>query len=52
MDYIYATGNTVKAIQKAIEEEGGKTIGKGVVMNIVGLNQDKDVFSFIEVEEE
>lgn len=52
MDDIYATGNTVKAIQKAIEEAGGKTIGKGVVMNIVGLNQDEDVFSFIEVEEE
>ncbi len=52
MDDIYATGNTVKAIQKAIEEAGGKIVGKGVVMNIVGLNQDKDVFSFLDVEEE
>ncbi len=52
VDDIYATGNTVKAIQKAIEEMGGKIVGKGVVMNIVGLNQDDDVFSLLEVEEE
>lgn len=52
IDDIYATGNTMKAIQKAIEELGGKIAGKGVVMNIVGLNRDTDVFSFIEVEEE
>ncbi len=52
VDDIYATGNTVKAIQRAIEEMGGKIVGKGVVMNIVGLNQDDDVFSLLEVEEE
>lgn len=52
IDDIYATGNTIKAIQKAIEELGGKIVGKGVVMNIVGLNHDADVFSFIEVEED
>ncbi len=52
VDDIYATGNTVKAIQSAIEEMGGKIVGKGVVMNIVGLNQDDDVFSLLEVEEE
>ena len=52
IDDIYATGNTMKAIQKAIEELGGNIVGKGVVMNIVGLNHDTDVISFIEVEEE
>lgn len=52
IDDIYATGNTMKAIQKAIEELGGKIAGKGVVMNIAGLNHDTDVLSFIEVEEE
>lgn len=52
IDDIYATGNTMKAIQKAIEDLGGKVVGKGVVMNIVGLNYDDDVFSLIEVEEE
>lgn len=52
IDDIYATGNTIKSIQKAIEELGGKIAGKGVVMNIIGLNHDKDVFSFIDVEEE
>lgn len=52
IDDIYATGNTMKGIQKAIEELGGKVVGKGVVMNIVGLNHDTDVESFIDVEEE
>ncbi len=52
IDDIYATGNTMKAIQKAIEDLGGKIEGKGVVMNIVELNHDDDVFSLIEVEEE
>lgn len=52
LDDIYATGNTMKAIQKSIENLGGKVIGKGVVMNIVGLNQDVDIDSFIDIEEE
>ncbi len=52
LDDIYATGNTMKAIQKAIEELGGTVIGKGVIMNIVALNDDEDVFSLLEVEEE
>lgn len=52
IDDIYATGNTMKAIQREIEQLGGKIIGKGVIMNIVGLNQDKDIFSLIDVEEE
>ena len=52
IDDIYATGNTIKAIQNAIENNGGNVIGKGVVMNIVELNNDKDVFSLIDIEEE
>lgn len=52
IDDIYATGNTITAIQKAIEELGGNVVGKGVVMNIVALNEEKDVFSLLDVEEE
>lgn len=52
IDDIYATGNTITAIQKTIEELGGEVVGKGVVMNIVALNQDRDIFSLLEVEEE
>lgn len=52
IDDIYATGNTMRAIEKAIEKLGGKIVGKGVIMNIVELNHDTDVFSFIDVEEE
>ena len=52
MDDIYATGNTMKAISDAIKKLGGNIIGKGVVMNIIGLNNDKDVFSLLDVEEE
>ncbi len=52
VDDIYATGNTMKAIQKAIERVGGEIIGKGVIMNITALNKEKDVFSLLEVEEE
>ncbi len=52
VDDIYATGNTMKAIQKAIERVGGEIIGKGVIMNITALNKEKDIFSLLEVEEE
>ncbi len=52
IDDIYATGNTIKAISNAIENLGGNVVGKGVVMNIVGLNKDKDVFSLLDVEED
>ena len=51
IDDIYATGNTVKSIKKAIESLGGIVIGVGVVMNIKELNNDK-IFSLIDVEEE
>ncbi len=52
IDDIYATGNTITAIESAIKKLGGNVVGKGVVMNIVALNQDKDVFSLLDVEEE
>ena len=52
IDDIYATGNTIKAIKDAIESLGGKILGVGVVMNIVELNQSKDIFSIIDVNEE
>ncbi len=52
VDDIYATGNTITAIENAIKKLGGNVVGKGVVMNIVALNQDKDVFSLLDVEEE
>lgn len=52
IDDIYATGNTMKAIKQAIEDLGGMVIGEGVVMNIVELNDNKEVFSLIEVNEE
>ena len=52
VDDIYATGNTIKAISKQIEKLGGNVIGKGVVMNIVELNNDNDIFSLLNVEEQ
>ena len=52
IDDIYATGNTMKAIQEGIEKLGGEVIGEGVVMNIVELNDNKELFSLIEVNEE
>ena len=52
IDDIYATGNTMKAIEKAIEELNGNVVGKGVIMNIVELNEDKDIFSLIDINEE
>ena len=52
IDDIYATGNTVKAIQKGIQNLGGNIVGTGVIINIVDLNQDKNIFSLLEVQEE
>lgn len=52
IDDIYATGNTNKAIKEAIKKLGGNVVGEAVVMNIVGLNENKDLFSLIDVEEE
>ena len=52
MDDIYATGNTLKAIKTAIEDLEGIIVGEGVVMNIVELNNNKELFSLIDVNEE
>lgn len=52
IDDIYATGNTVKAIQKGIQNLGGNIVGTGVIINIVDLNQEKNIFSLLEVQEE
>ena len=51
IDDIYATGNTMRVIKEGIEELGGNVVGKAVVMNIVELNNDKDVFSLIDINE-
>lgn len=52
IDDIYATGNTMKAIKESIERLGGEVVGQGVVMNIIELNNNKEVFSLIDVNEE
>ena len=52
LDDIYATGNTIKSIKNIIENKNGILVGTGVVMNIVELNNEKDVFSIIDVNEE
>lgn len=52
IDDIYATGNTMKAISQAIKSLGGNVVGKGVVMNIVELNNDTDVFSLLDINED
>lgn len=51
IDDIYATGHTVNSIEQAIKDLGGCVVGKGVILNIVELNQDKELFSLIEVNE-
>ena len=52
IDDIYATGNTIEAIKEAIEKLGGNVVGEGVVMNIVELNDNKEVFSLIDINED
>lgn len=52
LDDIYATGNTMEAIKKAIEETGGIVIGQGVIMNIKELNHANDIFSLIDINED
>lgn len=52
IDDIYAKGNTINAIKESIKKIGGNVIGVGVVMNIIELNNNKDVFSLIDINEE
>ena len=52
VDDIYATGNTINSIKSAITSLKGTVKGVGVILNIKELNQDKDVFSLIDINEE
>ena len=52
IDDICATGNTLDSIKQAIEDLGGIVVGKGVIMNIIELNNNKEMFSLINVNEE
>ncbi len=51
IDDIYATGNTIKAICEAIKRLGGNVVGAGAVINIPALNDDKNIFSLVDIEE-
>lgn len=51
IDDIYATGNTMKSIKKAIEEIGGNVKGEGVIMNIKELNNDTHIYSLLDINE-
>ena len=52
LDDISATGNTLDSIKTNIKDLGGIVVGEGVVMNIAELNNKKDLFSLIDVNEE
>ena len=52
VDDIYATGNTLNAIKKAIIDLGGIVVGEGVILNIIELNDNKELFSLIDINEE
>ena len=51
VDDIYATGNTLKSIEKAVEDLGGIVKGKGVIMNIKELNNDSNIYSLLDINE-
>ena len=52
VDDIYATGNTMKAMEQAIQDVGGIIKGEGVIMNIKELNNDTHIYSLIDIKEE
>ncbi len=52
IDDIYATGNTIKALKNTVEARGGIVVGYGCVVNISPLNNDKEIFSLLEISEE
>ena len=52
IDDIYATGNTNNSIKEAISKLGGNIIGEAVIMNIKELNDNKEVFSLIDINED
>ena len=47
----YNVGESGGPCEKAIEDLGGNVVGEGVVLNIVELNDNKDLFSIIDVNE-
>lgn len=51
VDDIYATGNTLSAIEKAVKKLGGIVKGKGVIMNIKELNNDNNIYSLLDINE-
>ena len=51
IDDVYATGNTIKSINEMIVSLGGNVIGVGCVINIPALNDDKNLYSIIDIEE-
>ena len=51
VDDIYATGNTFKAIGEAISSLGGNVAGEGVIINIAELNDNKELFSLMDINE-
>ena len=52
IDDIYATGNTMNVIEEAIKGLGGKVIGTGTVINIKELNNNKKIYSIIDINED
>ena len=51
IDDIYATGNTMKAVKEAIQDLKGEVVGEAAIINIVELNDNREVFSLIDVNE-
>ena len=41
-----------KSIKKAITEMGGEVLGEGVILNIKELNNNKQLFSLIDINED
>lgn len=41
----------MKSIKHAIEDLGGIVVGQGVIMNIVELNDDNNIFSLLDINE-
>ena len=52
IDDVYATGNTLNAIKDAIIKLGGNVLGEGVLINIAEFNNNKELFSILDVNEE
>jgi len=51
IDDIYATGNTLNTIKEELINLGSNVIGEGVLLNIKELNNNKKIFSIIDINE-